>query len=60
MAVRVALAAPAAAELLAADRRSLRGLLDAVPSAVVPLSAWRPLDPAAATLRDVDVPGDLD
>jgi molybdenum cofactor guanylyltransferase len=59
MAVRAAVVAPAAEALLAADRRRLRGLLSAVPSVVVPASAWRRLDPVGATLRDVDVSGDL-
>ena len=44
---------------LAADRRSLRALLDVVPSAKVPEAAWRALDPAGTTLADVDRPGDL-
>lgn len=59
MAVRVALALPAAGALLAVDRRRLRGLLSAVPSVVVPASAWRPVDPGATTLRDIDVAADL-
>jgi molybdopterin-guanine dinucleotide biosynthesis protein A len=59
MAVRSSLAAPAADALLAGDRRALRGLLTRVPSAVIPASAWRALDPDARTLRDVDAPGDM-
>jgi molybdopterin-guanine dinucleotide biosynthesis protein A len=59
MAVRPSLAGPAITALLAADRRSLRALLEAVPSVVVPAATWRRLDPDAATLRDVDTPGDL-
>jgi molybdopterin-guanine dinucleotide biosynthesis protein A len=58
-AVRPSVAGPAAEALLAADRRSLRGLLDAVPTVFVPAAAWRALDPDGATLRDVDTPGDL-
>lgn len=42
-----------------AGRRSLRALLDAVPAASVAPETWRPLDPAGATLRDVDTPDDL-
>jgi molybdopterin-guanine dinucleotide biosynthesis protein A len=60
MAVRASTAAPAAAALLAADRRGLHGLLQAIPSAALPAATWRALDPDAATLRDVDTPADLD
>lgn len=60
MAVRRSLAAPAAAALLAEDRRALRGLLTRVASVVVPAHAWRALDPDGRTLRDVDTPTDLD
>jgi molybdopterin-guanine dinucleotide biosynthesis protein A len=59
MAVRPSLVAPAAAALLAQDRRALRGLLAAVPAGVVPADIWGALDPNALTLRDVDLPGDL-
>ena len=58
-AVRPSVAGPAAEALLAADRRSLRGLLAAVPTVVVPAADWRALDPDGATLRDVDTPDDL-
>jgi molybdopterin-guanine dinucleotide biosynthesis protein A len=58
-AVRPSVASPAAEALLAADRRSLRGLLDAIPTAIVPAVDWRALDVVGATLRDVDTPGDL-
>lgn len=59
MAARPSLVAPAAAAVLADGRRALRGVLRFVPAAVVPAKAWRVLDPAGATLRDVDTPGDL-
>jgi molybdopterin-guanine dinucleotide biosynthesis protein A len=59
MAVRPSLAGPTATALLEADRRSLRALVEAVPSVVVPAATWRRLDPAGATLRDVDTPNDL-
>jgi molybdenum cofactor guanylyltransferase len=59
MALRPSLVASAVGELLAEDRRALRGLLDRVPSAVIPASAWRTLDPDGRTLRDVDAPGDM-
>jgi len=59
-AVRPLVVAPAAATLLAEDRRSLRGLLAAVPTFVVQAADWRAIDPDGATLRDVDTPDDLD
>ena len=58
-AVRPSIAGPAAAALLAADRRSLRGLIDAVPTAIVPAAEWRAIDPDGVTLRDVDTPDDI-
>ena len=58
-AVRPSLAGPAAAALLALDRRSLRGLLDAVVTATVSAADWRAIDPDGVTLRDVDTPDDL-
>jgi len=58
-AIRATLAAPVAEALLAADRRSLRGLLESVPSTTVPSAAWRAIDPDGRTLRDIDTPGDL-
>ena len=58
-AVRSSLAGPAAARLLAADRRSLRGLFEAVPTALIPAGSWRSLDPDARTLRDIDTRSDL-
>jgi molybdenum cofactor guanylyltransferase len=59
MAVRPSLVAPAAAALLAKDRRALRGVLVTVPAAVVLAHTWRALDPDGLTLRDVDLPRDL-
>lgn len=59
MAVRPAAVSDAVATCLAADRRSLRALLDFVPSALVSESSWRALDPGARTLADVDRPEDL-
>jgi molybdopterin-guanine dinucleotide biosynthesis protein A len=40
-------------------RRSLRALLDGLPSAAIPAATWRSLDPEGSTLRDIDTPGDL-
>ena len=45
---------------LAGRRRSLRSLLEAVPSSTLPAAEWRALDPSAATLRDIDTPADLE
>jgi molybdopterin-guanine dinucleotide biosynthesis protein A len=39
--------------------RSLRSIFDRLATKVIPESAWRPLDPDAASLRDVDTPADL-
>jgi molybdopterin-guanine dinucleotide biosynthesis protein A len=50
---------PVARALIAADRRSLRALLDSVRSFEVPAATWRALDPQGRTLRDIDTPGDL-
>jgi molybdopterin-guanine dinucleotide biosynthesis protein A len=46
-------------QLLESGRRSLLGLIDAVPAMQVPAEAWRALDPDRRTLRDVDRPSDL-
>jgi molybdenum cofactor guanylyltransferase len=59
MAVRPAAAGPGAVACLAAGRRSLRALLDAIPATALPAAEWRALDPNGATLRDIDTPGDL-
>ncbi len=59
MAVDVDLARLAANALLAEDRRSLRGLLEALHAIVIPVAAWRALDPEGRTLDDVDLPADI-
>ena len=60
MAVRPSLVIDAARAIRdGSGRRSLRALLDAVPSAQVPAATWLALDPAARTLRDIDTPADL-
>lgn len=59
MAVRPAAAAQAAQRLLADGDRRLRALPDALRTHVLPEAAWRRDDPAGATLRDIDRPGDL-
>lgn len=39
--------------------RSLHTIFDRLATLVVPEASWRPLDPDAASLRDVDVPADV-
>jgi molybdopterin-guanine dinucleotide biosynthesis protein A len=46
--------------LASGGRRSLMALIAAVPSATIPAGAWRALDPAGASLRDIDAPTDLE
>lgn len=48
-----------AAGLLATGERRLRALPERAGGVVVPSRAWTALDHRRATLRDVDVPGDL-
>jgi molybdopterin-guanine dinucleotide biosynthesis protein A len=57
--LRVAPAAAAAHALLHDGERRLRALPQALRTAVIDESTWRALDPAGATLADVDVPEDL-
>jgi len=59
VALRASSALDAARTLLAADRRSLRALLDELAAVTVPAGEWRLLDPSGATLADVDTPDDL-
>lgn len=58
MAVAIDLARLAANALLAEDRRSLRGLLDALHATTIPATTWRALDPGGHTLDDIDLPTD--
>jgi molybdenum cofactor guanylyltransferase len=61
MAVRPELARTAIDAILASGgRRSLIALLDAVPSVALAAETWRAIDPAGATLRDIDRPADLE
>lgn len=46
--------------LLEAGRRSLHALVDRLGPRVIPEHHWRPLDPEARTLRDIDRASDLD
>jgi molybdopterin-guanine dinucleotide biosynthesis protein A len=57
--LRVGAATAAARRLLADGVRSLQSLTDAVRTRELSEAAWRPLDPTAATLYDVDRPEDL-
>jgi molybdopterin-guanine dinucleotide biosynthesis protein A len=59
LAARPGVVIPVAHALIAADRRSLRALLDSVPSHAIPMADWRAVDPGGATLRDIDTPEDL-
>jgi molybdenum cofactor guanylyltransferase len=59
MAVRPEPARNATGRLLARGERRLRALFAELDVAVVPSDEWRRDDPDAATLRDVDTPGDL-
>ncbi len=60
MAVRPGAALAAIDQILGSTgRRSLRALLDFVPSATLPATTWRALDPAGVTLLDVDTPADI-
>lgn len=58
-AFRVGAATPAARRLLGSGVRSLQSLAGALRTVELAEMEWRPLDPAAATLRDVDRPEDL-
>ena len=58
-ALRVGAATTAAQRLLGEGERSLHALLRALRTRELVEGEWRSLDPTAATLRDVDVPGDL-
>jgi molybdopterin-guanine dinucleotide biosynthesis protein A len=58
-AIRNGAATQAARHLLGEGDRSLLSLIRSLSALLVAESDWRPLDPTAATLLDVDVPGDL-
>lgn len=60
LAVRVDAARLAADAALASGRRALQALLDRLDVTEIAGSEWLPLDPDAATLLDVDEPGDLE
>jgi molybdopterin-guanine dinucleotide biosynthesis protein A len=58
-ALDVAAARAGAAAVLGRGRRSLRDLLLELAATSVPASVWRRLDPAGATIADIDRPADL-
>ena len=58
--VRTGSATDMARRLVADGERSLRGLFARLPTRIIEEGSWRPLDPEAATLRDVDEAADLD
>ncbi len=57
--VRTGAATDAARQLLGDGERRLRAILERLATTAIAEVEWRPLDPTAETLRDVDVPGDL-
>lgn len=58
--VRTGAATEFARQLVADGERRLRALFDHLPTRWIEEASWRPLDPDARTLRDVDVPADLE
>lgn len=59
MAISVEAARPVVAALLERGERSLRALLAELGAASIPAPVWLSLDPAGATILDVNRPGDL-
>lgn len=59
VALRVRPARAAARDLIASGERSLRSLLATLAALGVDRATWAAIDPAGATLRDVDTPDDL-
>jgi molybdopterin-guanine dinucleotide biosynthesis protein A len=59
MALRRQPAERAAAALIAAGERRLGALAETLRSQVIEEAVWRPLDPDARTLHDIDTPADL-
>lgn len=60
LAIRVGPARGAASALLDAGQRSLRALVARLDARVLAELEWRPLDPAAGSLVDIDRPEDLE
>lgn len=59
LALRTGAGTDAARQLVGDGERRLRAILDRLATMTLAEGEWRPLDPAAETLRDVDVPADL-
>jgi molybdopterin-guanine dinucleotide biosynthesis protein A len=59
LALRVGASTPVVQRLVGSGERSLRALVDGPGSLVLQETEWRPLDPSAETLRDIDRPEDL-
>ena len=59
LALRRRRALAAAGTLFDAGERRLRAVSQVLDAEVIPESTWRLDDPTAATLRDIDTPGDL-
>lgn len=59
VALRLGAATGAARRLVAEDERSLRSLMGRLRLRRIAEADWRPLDPEAETLRDIDRPADL-
>ncbi len=59
LALRRRRAQAAVGTLLDAGERRLRAISNVLDAQVIPEATWRLDDPSAATLRDIDTPGDL-
>ena len=59
-AVRTGAATDVVRRLIGDGERSLRSLFQRLPTRTIAEGAWRPLDPEAATLRDIDEAADLE
>jgi molybdenum cofactor guanylyltransferase len=57
--LRTGAATSVARRLVGDGERRLRSLFERLPTRALAEGEWRPLDPTAATLRDVDRPADL-
>ena len=57
--MRTGAATAIARQLVSDGERRLRSLFERLPTRALAEGEWRPLDPAGATLRDVDRPDDL-
>lgn len=58
-ALRTGAATDAARRLVGDGERRLRALFERLSTAVLDDATWRPLDPVAESVRDIDLPGDL-